>query len=94
MPEKKRRPVNNPYEVWIHPCADWEWRVLKTWQNDDTKPFARWHCAVKTPYTGDRYDMGDVYVSEITIHNAAVCVWRDGKLTPAGEDYAYVLREW
>ena len=64
----KTRDVNNPYE--IYRAGDWEWRVLKKWQIDDNKPYTRWFCAVKSPYTAPSYDMGDVYVSEI-ISNAA-----------------------
>ena len=63
----KTRPVNDPYEVWIGSLMgmDAEWRVLKKWQVDDDKPYARWFCAVKTQATFGSYDMGDVYVSEI-----------------------------
>jgi len=60
----KTRPLANPYEIWINPQG-WEWRVLKKWQVDDEKPFARWYCAVKSPFTYGQYEYGDVYVSEI-----------------------------
>lgn len=63
----KTRKVDNPYEVWR--AGDWEWRVLKKWQADDHKPYARWFCAVKSPYTYDSYDMGDCYAADI-INNA------------------------
>ena len=59
----KMRKVNNPYEVWR--VGDWEWRVLKKWQADDSKPFARWCCAVMSPYTQGSYDMGDSYAQDI-----------------------------
>lgn len=45
-----------------------EWKVLKAWQGrdkEDTKPYSRWFCAVKSPMTYDSWEMGDVYVSEI-----------------------------
>jgi hypothetical protein len=61
----KTRDVNNPYEVWMSRDGRWTWRVLKKWQIDDNKEYARWFCAVKSPYTHGSYDMGDVYVSEI-----------------------------
>jgi hypothetical protein len=59
----KARKVGNPYEVWV--SGDWTWNVLKKWQADDSKPYARWFCHVVTPMTGPSGDLGDVYVSEI-----------------------------
>ena len=79
----KTRGVNQPYEVWIAP--EWEWRILKKYQSPEREaanPYARWLTAVKSPFTGDTYDMGDTYVSEIT-NNATQAVivdlesWRD-----------------
>ena len=64
----KERKVDNPYEIWKTPDGSWEWRVLKKWQVDDDKPFARWFCAVKSPFTREGFDYGDVYVSEIKEH--------------------------
>ncbi len=58
----KMRPKDKPYEVWQ--AGDWTWRVLKKWQVDDNKPFARWFCNVVTPMMPEG-EMGDVYVSEI-----------------------------
>ena len=63
--QSKMRPVDNPYETWKSPDGTWEWRVLKKWQVDDNKPYARYFCAVKSPYTHGSYDMGDVYVADI-----------------------------
>lgn len=60
----KMRDVENPYEIWIN-LYGWEWRVLKKWQADDNKDYARWFCAVKSPFTYDSWEYGDVYVSEI-----------------------------
>jgi hypothetical protein len=59
--------VNEPYEVWkgTGQLINWEWRVLKKWQADNNKPYARWFCAVKSPCTYDSYDMGDCYVTDI-----------------------------
>jgi len=59
----KTRPDTDPYEVWA--AGSWTWKVLKKWQADDDKPSARWFCQVITPYTTERGDLGDVYVSEI-----------------------------
>jgi hypothetical protein len=60
----KERKVDNPYEVWANDSG-WEWRVLKKWQVDDDKPYARWFCAVKSPFTQGSFDYGDVYVADI-----------------------------
>ncbi len=61
----KTRPLDDPYEVWTSFGGDWEWRVLKKWQADDNKPFARWFCAVRSPYTYGSWEKGDVYASEV-----------------------------
>jgi len=61
---RKETTVDKPHEVWVNDSG-WEWRVLKKWQKDDNKPYARWMCAVKSPYTYGGWDYGDVYVSEI-----------------------------
>ena len=69
IPCAKTRPVENPYEVWK--LGDWTWKVLKKYQKPEREaknPYARWFCAVSTPYTYGSYDMGDVYVTEITNH--------------------------
>lgn len=65
IPCNKERPVDRPYEIWRSRDGTWEWRVLKKWQKDDFKPYARWLCAVSSPMTYGSYDIGDVYVAEI-----------------------------
>ena len=63
----KTRDVKEPYEVWSG--GGWEWRVLKKYQspeNEAKNPFARWLCAVKSPYTHGVYDIGDTYIKDIT----------------------------
>lgn len=63
----KLRKVNDPYEVWR--SNGWEWRVLKKYKSpagESQDQFARWFCAVKSPMTFGTYDMGDVYVRDIT----------------------------
>lgn len=53
----KSRKLGNPYMVFVGgPFGPTE--VLKSWQGDDTKPFARWFVAVNG-------DMGDSYVRDI-----------------------------
>ena len=63
----KRRDISHPYEVWEIVGQGWEWRVLKKYQSpkgESTNPYARWHCAVKSPWVTD-YELGDVYIHEI-----------------------------
>jgi hypothetical protein len=65
----KTREVGNPYEVWQTPDRTWEWRVLKKYQTpskEKVNPFARWYCAVKSPYTHDSWEYGDTYVKDVT----------------------------
>ena len=64
----KTRKVNEPYEIWKNEDAGWEWRVLKKYQTPEKEAgnqYARWHCAVKSPFTFGSYDQGDTYVQEI-----------------------------
>lgn len=60
----KTRDVSNPYETWQTPDGSWTWKVLKKWQADDDKPFARWFCFVTSPYCPNG-EMGDTYVTDI-----------------------------
>lgn len=62
--QAKERKPNDPYEVWADKSSGWEWHVLKKWQANDDKPYARWYCLVKSPFVPDG-EIGDVYVSEI-----------------------------
>lgn len=64
----KTRDKDNPYEVWRSYDDSWEWRVLKKWQTDDNKDFARWFCAVKSPFTYGGFELGDCYVRDIVQH--------------------------
>ena len=66
-PFGKTRKVDDPYAVY-RGHNGWEWRVLKTYQRPDTEQgnvYARWLCAVKSPFTFDSFDMGDTYVSNV-----------------------------
>lgn len=54
---------DNAYEIWEN--GDWRWYVLKKWQADDDKPFARWFCQVYSPNTFPGYDLGDCFVSDV-----------------------------
>ena len=64
----KMREKNNPYEIWENKDAGWTWLVLKKYQNPENEaknPYARWFCAVKSPFTYGNYELGDVYVKDI-----------------------------
>ena len=71
----KERDVDHPYEIWTTPDGSWEWRILKKWQVDDDKPYARWLAAVKSPMTYGGYEYGDTYVSDIKSY--ASLKWKD-----------------
>ena len=61
------REKDNPYEIWSNDSG-WQWRVLKKYQKPELEaknPYARWFCAVSSPYTFGEFELGDVYVSEI-----------------------------
>ncbi len=68
------------------------WRVLKTWQNDQTKQFARWLCEVTTPMTGPGGDLGDTYVADVLMTRDLTLVAVDGR-EPTREE-AEIVDEW
>lgn len=82
----KSRPKDNPYEIWQ--AGDWFWYVLKKWQVDDNKPYARWYCLVRTPIV-PKGEYGDTYVTDIKTYarklteeqKAKVLAW-EGDLFP------------
>jgi hypothetical protein len=57
----KTRKKEDPYEIWA--ANGWEWRVLKKYQADDNKPFARSFCFVTSPYCPEG-EYGDTYVKD------------------------------
>lgn len=66
----KMRPVSNPYEIWegYGPLQGWTWKVLKKYQtpeNEAKNPYARWMCAVSSPFTHGGEDMGDTYIKDV-----------------------------
>ena len=70
----KTRSKDNPYEVWQSLDGTWTWYVLKKWQVDDNKPYARWFCLVKSPIVPDG-EMGDCYVKDIKSAAVKVLNW-------------------
>lgn len=62
----KTRDVEQPY-ITI-PRGDWEWRVLKAYKSAKSAAgdlFARYLCAVRSPYTFGEWEIGDTYIREI-----------------------------
>jgi hypothetical protein len=57
---KSRKP-GNAYVTLRDPRIGWTWEVLKAWQADGSKPFARVFCNVH----GFETEMGDVYVKDV-----------------------------
>jgi len=66
----KIRKPDSPYEIWN--AGDWEWRVLKFYNNDTSEPYSRVFCQVASPYATE---MGDVYYDEI--RSQATLTYRD-----------------
>lgn len=60
----KMRSANDPYEIWETPDHSWRWYVLKKYQTDDNKLYARWFVKAFSPYTPSG-ELGDSYASEI-----------------------------
>lgn len=58
------RKRGNPYEIWKLPDGSWRWEVLKKWQADDDKEYARWFVDVYNDIVPNG-EMGDEYVSNI-----------------------------
>lgn len=57
---KSRKP-GDAYITVTDDRIGWTWEILKSYQGDNTKPYARVFCNVH----GFETEMGDVYVSEI-----------------------------
>jgi hypothetical protein len=60
----KTRPVDRPYAVYVSDDG-WTWKVLKAYSADPHVDYARWMCAVSSPYTQGSYDLGDTYVADV-----------------------------
>lgn len=60
----KKTTEEKPYQVWASGDG-WRWLILKSYQADNTKEYARAFCAVSSPFTFGGYDYGDVYWADI-----------------------------
>jgi hypothetical protein len=78
---KKAVKADNPQAVFT--AGDWTWKVLKTYQVDDAKPYARWLCAVSSPMTYGSDDYGDTYVRDVVLNSRLIEV---GGLPPTEQD--------
>ena len=79
MTTDERIRAGMPLEVWRTPDGSWTWEVYRKYQKDDNKPYARWFCKVKSPFTPDG-ELGDVYVSEIKTYATKVSDKKLGKV--------------
>lgn len=55
--------IENAYEIWKSKDG-FTWYVLKKYQADDNREFARWFCFVTSPFAPEG-EYGDTYVSDI-----------------------------
>jgi hypothetical protein len=56
----KSRKVETPWAIFKR--DGWEYKILKNYQKDPRKAYARWFCSVKSPYATD---LGDTYVTDV-----------------------------
>lgn len=63
-PMGKTRPESDPWLV-VEDGTGWVWRVLKAYTADPDKPYARWFCAVSSPFTQGGSDWGDTYTADV-----------------------------
>jgi hypothetical protein len=79
----KTRPASNPYAEWTDLRSGWEYKLLKSWQGDNSKPYARWFVDVK----GFGHDMGDEYVSNINPTSRGTGLTFDTTVWPTYDDF-------
>jgi len=76
----KRRPLGEPY--CIIEMDGWTWKILKAYQsrkNEEGNKYARYFCAVQSPFTYGTYDMGDVFVHDIPTTPSLTLAWKQRK---------------
>lgn len=57
----KTRTLDNPYAHWHDLLTGTEYWLLKSWQANNSKDYARWFVAAKSDATFGSVDMGDEY---------------------------------
>lgn len=79
------------YEVWANEDESWKWFVLRKYkfeENTAKDPFARYFCAVQSSMTNGRFDMGDVYATQVKDGNHLIAnplVSTTGQEKPHGQ---------
>jgi hypothetical protein len=58
----KARKLDNPYAEWTDPATGRQFKLLKSWQADNSKEYGRWFMAVKSENTFGSFEYGDEYV--------------------------------
>lgn len=64
---KQRKFDGTPYITFGSLDGTWEWKLLKSWQADNGKKFARWFMGVTSPFTFGSADYGDTYVYDVLV---------------------------
>ena len=67
-PWAKTRPLDNSYMSVTNSNGGWTWRILKAYQTPSKiagNRFARFFCAVWSPFTNGGWEMGDVYARDL-----------------------------
>lgn len=91
---KSRKPTN-PYATWTDQRNGWKYRLLKSWQGDNSKEYARWFVEVD----GYFREMGDAYTREVrggiyTNGSYTTDLWFDESVwSNQGEFIAWVFGE-
>jgi len=66
-PCAKKRPVDDPYEIWENRETGYTVKVLKknqTPEREAQNPFATWFCHVQSPFNGDG-EFESVYAADV-----------------------------
>lgn len=82
----KGRQRDDPYMTLRSADDTWEWRLLKSWQANDGKPYARWFCSVSSPHTQGGTDLGDTYVYDVLVTGRAHVVSWDRTVFTDGDE--------
>lgn len=77
-------PVTNPYLTLVDERIGWTWYVLKSYQADGRKPYARVFCMVE----GFAREAGDVYIDDL--RSATITQW-DHDVFASGDEAAAAL---
>lgn len=80
-PYGKTRPADKPYEIWASPDGSWRWEILRKYQLDDEKQYARAFGRVRSPYV-PHGELGDFYLAVLTEAHA-VKVYEDPEIAKA-----------